>query len=238
MRREREMNKLKSKIENQEDRIEFEKAVKDHRKMRKKAKKDKKKKEKRKYRDNKDKMSSESVSKDEDHGDDASPMQHDDDHVKPVHPDDNDHPEADTETASSMDKLKKIHDKIRKSQPSPSVDDAPMVRKPQRKLKNKKPLKSVTPPEVTGSEPEPAAPKPVSNNSTDDDSIKRAKEIIQDDKNKQSSLDSEVIDQAVKPFANIAGNTNLKDHIKKTVEETVKKEVDESMAKQSAACPL
>ena len=68
LRREKEMKKIKSKIENQEDRSEFENAVREHRKLRKKAKKakkDKKKKEKRQFRDNKDKKSTEDVTEPE-----------------------------------------------------------------------------------------------------------------------------------------------------------------------------
>jgi hypothetical protein len=61
------MSKLKEKIDNPEERTEFEKAVKNHRKIRRKARKDKKKKEKRKYRDAKEKLPTSAIASDEEH---------------------------------------------------------------------------------------------------------------------------------------------------------------------------
>lgn len=74
MRREKEMSKLKEKIDNPEERTEFEKAVKNHRKIRRKARKDKKKKEKRKYRDAKEKLPTSAIASDEEHD---HPQHHD-----------------------------------------------------------------------------------------------------------------------------------------------------------------
>ena len=81
LRREKEIEKLRTKIENQEDRTEFEDAVRTHKKMRKKAKKakkDKKKKEKelkKKYRDAEDKLPSTTVAPDVE--DPNQPVHHD-----------------------------------------------------------------------------------------------------------------------------------------------------------------
>lgn len=136
-----------------------------------------------------------------------------------------------------MDKLRRIHDKIRRSQPRETTDDMGReVPEPQKVFKTK-PVKS-NGPNPEAAEPELNIPQPNSQNITDEEAIKRAKQIIDADKKKQSSLDSDVIDQAVKPFTDLNKNSGLKEHIQKAVEESVKKEVDETMAKRGAACPL
>lgn len=50
--------------------------------------------------------------------------------------------------------------------------------------------------------------------STEDDDVKRAKEIIKNNKEVHSSIDSDIIDKAVQPFSDINKHTDLKEHIK------------------------
>lgn len=171
------MNKIKHKLENQEDRAEFEKAVREHRKMRKKAKKakkDKKKKEKRKFRDNKDKVSTEDVA---DKDEENKKQEHDEDDTKHEETDKKKDDEIDTDrvSPSSMDKLRKMHDKIKKSQPG--ADDY----KPEPIVKSaSKPASDLDGPETEKkSFEEPLIPKATKKANSDEDDVRRAKEIIE-----------------------------------------------------------
>ena len=129
-----------------------------------------------------------------------------------------------------MDKLRRIHDKIRRQQPRETTDDyGREVPEPEKVFKPKS-VKKSTPKDVPA-EPELTIPQPYSQNKTDEEAIQRAKKIIEEDKKKQSSLDSDVIDKAVEPFTDLKKNEGLKDHIKKAVEDSVKNEVSEQMAK-------
>lgn len=105
-----------------------------------------------------------------------------------------------------MDKLRKIHDKIKKSQPGASPEEGESEMPKPKQLKSKKPNPSADGAEPaapseskpTTEEPQPLTP-PVPESMkkytpADEDDIKRAKEIIKEDKKSDSSIDSDVID--------------------------------------------
>lgn len=119
-----------------------------------------------------------------------------------------------------MDKLRKVQSNIKQKKASSESD---------------KEFKESSSDSTTENQKETSDVNKDSKSKSEDDDVKQAKDIINKNKEVHSSIDSDVIDKAVQPFSNINNHTDLKEHIKQAVEESVKKEVSDTLAKYGNA---